>query len=81
MDIVMRLPQFSMADNEATILKWLKNEGDPVQAGESIVEVETAKVTVTLEAPESGVLSRIVAADGSICTSGDTIALIARSGA
>lgn len=76
METSVRLPQFSMADNEATIVKWLKQVGEGVRSGEPIVEVETAKAIVALEAPESGVLKRILVAEGMNCKSGDVIAFI-----
>ena len=51
-----------MADG--TIVRWLKHEGDPVTEGEPLVEVEAAKVTSEVEAEVSGVLARILVAEG-----------------
>src|SRR5437588_7682787 len=51
-----------MADG--TIVRWLKHEGDLVTAGEPLVEVEAAKVTSEVEAEVSGVLARILVAEG-----------------
>ncbi len=72
----MRLPQFDMLDAEATILNWLKAEGDPVHEGEPIVEIETAKASGVLEAPADGVLERIQAKPGTTVTSGQVLAVI-----
>ncbi|MER9032486.1 biotin/lipoyl-containing protein [Mesorhizobium sp. M0674] len=58
------LPSSGMGIEEATIVRWLKSVGDKVSEGELIAEVETAKATVEVEAPASGVLATIVAAEG-----------------
>jgi pyruvate/2-oxoglutarate dehydrogenase complex dihydrolipoamide acyltransferase (E2) component len=58
------LAQFGMGMTEGTLLKWLKQEGEPVQEGETIVEVEAAKAVVEVVAPASGILSRIIVAAG-----------------
>lgn len=50
-----------MGMTEGTVLQWYKAEGDTVVEGESLVEVESAKITNVIEAPASGVLTRIVA--------------------
>lgn len=61
MDSEIRLPQWGMGMTEGTVLQWYKAEGDAVVAGEALVEVESAKITNVIEAPASGVLTRIVA--------------------
>ena len=43
------------------MLRWLKREGDPVQTGEAVVELETDKVSYELESPTSGTLLKILA--------------------
>jgi pyruvate dehydrogenase E2 component (dihydrolipoamide acetyltransferase) len=58
------IPKAGMGSTEGTIQKWLKAEGDPVTAGETIVEIETAKVVVEVPAPETGVLKKILLAEG-----------------
>ena len=55
------ITKMSMVMEEATIVEWLKKEGDPVEKGEPIVEILTEKETVELEAPSSGVLLKILA--------------------
>jgi pyruvate/2-oxoglutarate dehydrogenase complex dihydrolipoamide acyltransferase (E2) component len=63
----------------ATVTRWLKREGDAVSAGEPIVEVEADKASHELEAPVSGVVDSIVAAEGDEVKVGDTLAVIAES--
>jgi pyruvate/2-oxoglutarate dehydrogenase complex dihydrolipoamide acyltransferase (E2) component len=58
------LPSSGMGIEEATIIRWLKSVGDEVHEGEIIVEVETAKATVEIEAPAAGILTTIVAPVG-----------------
>jgi pyruvate dehydrogenase E2 component (dihydrolipoamide acetyltransferase) len=58
------LPQWSMGMADGTIVRWLKQEGDTVTQGEPLVEVEAAKVTSEVEAEVSGVLARILVAEG-----------------
>jgi pyruvate dehydrogenase E2 component (dihydrolipoamide acetyltransferase) len=58
------LPQWSMGMADGTIVRWLKQEGDEVRQGEPLVEVEAAKVTSEVEAEVSGVLARILVAEG-----------------
>ncbi|MHB0791065.1 biotin/lipoyl-containing protein [Bradyrhizobium sp. 5.13L] len=58
------LTQSGMGIDEGTIIRWLKAVGDPVQEGELLVEVETAKATQEIEAPTSGTLSRIIVGEG-----------------
>jgi len=60
MAVAVKLPEISMGVTEATIVRWLKAVGDRIEAGEPLVEVETAKSTVEVEAPASGVLTEIL---------------------
>ncbi|RWE20483.1 MAG: biotin attachment protein [Mesorhizobium sp.] len=64
MTIDVVLPSSGMGIEEATIVRWLKDVGDKVSEGETIVEVETAKATVEIEAPAAGTLATIVAPVG-----------------
>jgi pyruvate dehydrogenase E2 component (dihydrolipoamide acetyltransferase) len=48
---------------KASVLRWLKSEGDLVRVGEGVVELETEKVSYELESPIAGVLLKIVAAE------------------
>ena len=57
------MPSLSDSMQEGTILSWLKEDGEQVDAGEELLEIETDKATMTYESPADGVL-RIVAAVG-----------------
>jgi pyruvate dehydrogenase E2 component (dihydrolipoamide acetyltransferase) len=56
----VRLPQFGMGMQEGKLLRWFKHEGEKVEEGEPICEVETEKATVEVPAPQSGLLTRIL---------------------
>jgi len=66
--------------HEATITKWLKAEGDRIEADESIVEIATDKVDSEIPAPISGVLTKIMCKEGDTVQVGSVIALIAEEG-
>ncbi len=76
----MLMPKLSDTMEEGTVLKWLKADGDAVAKGEPLVEIETDKATMTVEAPDSGTLS-IVAAEGDTLDVGQPIARIGAAGA
>ena len=61
----LTLPQLSISMEDATVSRWLVADGDTVSAGQSVVEVDTDKATIEIEAPADGLL-RIVAAEGAI---------------
>lgn len=69
------MPKLSDTMEEGTVLRWLKADGDAVAKGEPLVEIETDKATMTVEAPESGAL-RIIAAEGDTLDVGAPIAEI-----
>ena len=64
MAIEIRVPALGESISEATVGKWFKKAGEPVQADEPLVELETDKVTLEVNAPSSGVLSEIAAETG-----------------
>ena len=66
---------------EATVSKWLKNEGDPVEADEPIVELETDKVNLEVPSPTSGILEKINSKDGSVVEVGATLGSISTNSA
>lgn len=74
------MPKLSDTMEEGTILQWLKADGDLVAKGEQIVEVETDKANMMVEAPEAGVLS-IIAVEGQSLPVGAPIAAIGDAGA
>ena len=64
------VPVLGESITEATVSKWLKNEGDKVEADEPIVELETDKVNLEVPSPVSGILSQINSKDGMIVNVG-----------
>ena len=74
------MPALELAQETGKVLRWLKRPGDTVARGEPIVEIETDKVTVEIEAPASGVLGDISAAEGDVVAVGTTIAHIFAAG-
>jgi len=70
------MPALELAQETGKVLRWLKAPGDAVQKGEPIVEIETDKVTVEIEAPASGVLRDVTAQPGDVVPVGQTIATI-----
>ncbi|RME43288.1 MAG: 2-oxo acid dehydrogenase subunit E2, partial [Chloroflexi bacterium] len=71
------MPKMGYDMEEGKIVQWIKHEGDPVEKGEVIAEIETGKVNIEIEAFDSGVLRRIVAREGETVPVGQTIAWIA----
>jgi len=74
------LPALGIAQETGTILRWLKNEGEEVAKGEPLVEIETDKATVEIEAPASGVLANVTGAVGVEIPVGQVIAAILAPG-
>jgi pyruvate dehydrogenase E2 component (dihydrolipoamide acetyltransferase) len=70
-EIVM--PRLSDTMEEGTILRWLKQDGEQVNRGEELVEIETDKATMTYESDLSGILQR-VAGEGDTLAVGELIA-------
>jgi pyruvate dehydrogenase E2 component (dihydrolipoamide acetyltransferase) len=77
-DVVM--PALGMAQETGTLLQWLKAPGDAVTKGEPLMEVETDKTTVEIEAPASGTLSNVIAKPGDVIPVGQVIAVILSAG-
>ena len=74
-DVIM--PQMGFDMEEGTVVRWLKAEGDNVDRGEPIVEIETDKATVEVESFASGLLRRIVVTEGITVPVGQIIGIIA----
>ena len=74
------MPALELAQETGKVLRWLKSAGDRVVKGEPIVEIETDKVTVEVEAPASGVLGEVSAREGDVVGVGKTIALVFAAG-
>ncbi len=73
----IRVPTLGESVSEATIGRWYKKAGDTVKADEPLVELETDKVTIEVNAPASGVLTEIVAKDGETVAPGGLLGQIA----
>src|SRR5262249_59480610 len=75
----VKLPRLGQGMESGTIVKWLKAEGDPVEKGEALYELDTDKVTQEVEAEASGVLLRIAVQEGEVEV-GRTIGFIGEQG-
>ncbi len=78
-DIVV--PTLGESVSEATVAKWLKKAGDTVRKDETLVELETDKVSVEVSAPEAGVLNEIVAKEGATVQIGALLGHLGAAGA
>ena len=74
------VPVLGESITEATVSKWLKNEGDAVEADEPIVELETDKVNLEVPSPVSGILSKINSNDGSVVEVGALLGSVSVNG-
>ena len=74
------VPVLGESITEATVAKWLKKEGDHVEADEPIVELETDKVNLEVPSPIDGVLSEIISKDGSTVEVGALLGSISENG-
>jgi pyruvate dehydrogenase E2 component (dihydrolipoamide acetyltransferase) len=74
------LPRLGQGMESGTIVRWLKQEGDQVEKGEALYELDTEKVTQEVEADASGVLLKILAGEGEEIEVGKRIAVIGEAG-
>src|ERR687884_495354 len=77
-DITM--PRLSDSMEEGTILKWLVSEGDEVERGQEIAEIETDKANMSYEADTAGTVIELVVSEGSTVPLGEVIARIGEAG-
>ncbi|MEE3626700.1 2-oxoglutarate dehydrogenase complex dihydrolipoyllysine-residue succinyltransferase [Nitrospirillum sp. BR 11752] len=75
------VPTLGESVSEATVARWLKKVGDSVKADETLVELETDKVTLEVNAPASGTLGEILAAEGANVGVSAVLGLITEGGA
>src|SRR5947208_589321 len=75
----VKLPRLGQGMESGTIVKWLKSEGDKVEKGEPLYELDTDKVTQEVEADASGVLLKIAVPEGEVQV-GKTIGVIGEQG-
>jgi 2-oxoglutarate dehydrogenase E2 component (dihydrolipoamide succinyltransferase) len=78
-DVVM--PQMGVSVAEGTITKWVKSEGEPIEADETLLEISTDKVDTEVPSPASGVVQQILVQEGETVEVGTKIAVIAPEGA
>ncbi len=74
------MPKMGYDMTEGKILRWIKNEGDAVNKGEPVAEIQTEKVNIEIEAFDSGVLAKILHQAGEDVPVGQPIAIIAQPG-
>ena len=74
------MPKMGDAMEAGTLASWLKHEGDQVEVGDALAEIETDKATMELEAEDAGVLTRLIAGEGDEVAVGEAIAVISADG-
>ena len=79
MSTTLKMPKWGMGIDEGTVLQWLKAEGDSIAKGEILVEIETAKAVQEVEAPVTGILRKILLAEGETAEVRTELALIEES--
>ena len=77
----LMMPFGDLTVSEGRLVRWVKKLGDTVTAGELVVEIETDKAVVEVEAPCSGTLAQLLEQEGSMVKMGQQIAVIAPEGA
>ncbi len=78
--ITVTMPKLGLTMTEGTIIEWRKKEGEEVKKGEVLFVLETEKVSYEVEAPESGVLGKIVAKEDDVVPVGGIVAYILEPG-
>src|SRR6476469_7607600 len=79
MAVEIRVPPLGESLVDAVVGAWLKQEGDSVARGDSLVELETDKVNLDVTAEEDGVLARIDRREGDVVTVGEVLGLVGAS--
>ena len=74
------MPQMGYDMHEGTVVRWLKAEGDEVQVGEPIAEIETDKAVVEFESTAAGVLSKVLIEEGTAVPVGEPIGIVGERG-
>jgi pyruvate dehydrogenase E2 component (dihydrolipoamide acetyltransferase) len=80
MAISVVMPALEMAQETGKLLAWRKKEGEAVKKGEPLLEIETDKAVVEIEAPGDGILAGITAHEGAVIPVGETIAWLVTAG-
>ena len=71
------MPFGDLTVSEGKIVRWLKKVGDPVKAGELVVEIETDKAVVEVESPHAGKIAQLLEQAGTVVKMGQRIAIVA----
>lgn len=79
MSVNVTMPKLGMTMKEGKVSKWYKKEGDTIEKGEKLLEVETEKITNQIESPETGTLFQIVVPLGVTVPVGTILAVIAQA--
>ncbi len=74
------MPKQGLQMTEGTIIKWLKKEGETVNEGEPLFEMETDKLTITIDSTATGTLLKIVRGEGEVVPITETIAIVGEPG-
>ncbi|NLV76534.1 MAG: 2-oxo acid dehydrogenase subunit E2 [Tissierellia bacterium] len=80
MKFEFRFPDIGEGITEGTLMKWLVKEGENIEEGQSVAEVETDKVTTEIPSPRTGVVSELKAEEGDVINVGDVFITIDTSG-
>ena len=80
MAVEIKMPQWGMTMKKGKITRWIKNEGDKIQKGEDLFEVETEKITNIVESIASGVLFQVIVPAGETVAVKTVVGIIAEEG-
>ena len=76
MSVEIRVPELGESIVDAVVANWLKHEGDTVNTGDALVELETDKINVEVSAEQSGVLQKIARQEGDVVAVGDVLGML-----
>lgn len=76
MKVKLKLPRYGMNMEEATIVKWYKQPGDPIREGDNLYEMETEKVTQVVEATGDGTMLEILVLENEIAEVGQAVCVV-----
>src|SRR5207245_103428 len=74
------MPKMGDAMTEGKVVRWYKKQGEAVKKGEPVLEIETDKVNLDLEAEQDGTIAEVVAQEGQMVPVGGRLAMIAAPG-
>lgn len=80
MPIFIEMPKLSDTMTEGTLVKWLKSEGDSVEVGDELAEIETDKATMAMEAFDDGILHKILVQEGGKVPLGERLGILLEEG-